>query len=218
MGNDTTASYLPASVVARQRLGLPLVGRIVLYAGRFAPEHPLDLLLDAAPFVMDRVKPVAFVLIGDGITRHRLEAVARARSLDAAVIFVGDVSEEDLHSFVVASDLGLYVSQAFGSQAHTFSMDEIAPFMKVGRALVVASDLPDPRLFAQVNNIGSAVELTGRKPQDVANLTLAISSILTDDRARVRRGENARRLAGSLRQDTTVLGFLKAASRRAAAL
>ncbi len=217
MGNDSTA-YLPASAAARQRLGLPLIGRIVLYAGRFAPTHPLDLLMDAAPMIMDRIKLVHFVLIGDGVTRHRLEAVARARSLDAAVIFAGDVPAEEVEGYVAACDLGFYASACFGSQAHTFDVGEMQPFMNVGRAMVAASDLPDARMFVQVNNIGCAAEITGRRTDDIGNLVLSMCSMLGDDRSRVRRGENARRLGRTLQSDTTVLSFLKASMRRAAAL
>jgi glycosyltransferase involved in cell wall biosynthesis len=218
MGQSDSSAYLPASVVARQRLGLPLVGRIVLYAGRFAPTHPLDLLMDAAPMIMDRVKLVHFVLIGDGVTRHRLEAVARERSLDAAIIFAGDVPTEQVRDFMVASDVGLYISSCFGSQAQTFQPDELAPFLDAGRAVVAASDLPDARMFVQVNNIGCVSEITGQRSKDVAALALAMSSMLCDDRARVRRAENAKRLSRNLASDTTVLGFLKAGMRRAAAL
>lgn len=217
MRNDSPA-YQPASIVARQRLGLPLAGRIVLYAGRFAPSHPLDLLMDAAPMVMDRIKLVHFVLIGDGITRARMEAIARKRFLDAAVIFAGDVPREQIRDFVLASDVGLYVSSCFGSEAHTFALDEIWPFLDVGRALVAASDLAEARKFVQDNNIGCAMELTGRKPHDVARLVPLMCSLLMDDRARMRRGENAARLARALGADKSVLGLLRASIRRAAAL
>ncbi|MBI2930874.1 MAG: glycosyltransferase [Planctomycetes bacterium] len=217
MGRDPIG-FTPASMMARQRLGLPLAGRIVLYAGRFAPTHPLDLLMDIAPALMDRARLLHFVLIGDGVTRRRLEAIARARSLDAAVIFAGDVPSEEVTEYVVASDVGLYLSACFGSLPHSFSIDEVWPFLSVGRAIVAASDLPDPRLFVQGNNIGCAAEITGRRSRDMENLVLAISSMLMDDRARMRRAENARQLGRSLQADHAVMGFAKASMRRAAVL
>lgn len=219
MAHDETNSYVPANIAARHRLGLPILGKLVLYAGRFAPEHPIDLLLDAAPAVMDRVKLVHFVLVGDGLTRRRLEAICRARALDAAVIFAGDVPPEQLRDYYTACDVGLFLSSSFGCRAaKAFSVDDIFDFMNAGRAVVAAGDVPDARLFVQTNNIGCASAITGRRNDDVGSLQLALVSMLTDDRARIRRGENGRTLARAVGSDRSVLGFLKASIKRAAAL
>jgi glycosyltransferase involved in cell wall biosynthesis len=217
MGNETS-SYLPPVMAARHRLGLPLNGRIALYAGGFAPTHPLDLLVDSAQYIMDRVKVVHFVLMGDGVTRPRLEAEARARALDAALIFVGAVAPADRADFLLACDVGMYVRQSFGSETDSFGIGDVMPFLEAGKPVVAASDMADVRMFVQVNNIGAASPITGEHPQDVADFVKAMVSMLTDDKTRVRRGENARQLARGLTSDTTALGFLKALPRRTAAL
>ncbi len=169
---------------------------------------------------MDRVKVVHFVLIGDGPTRSRLEQEARLRSLDAALIFAGDVPAEQLPLFAAACDVGLYLSQSVGSIAHPFDVREICDFLDAGRPVVVASDDPDARCFVQTHDAGVASTLTGNRIADVGNIVRNLGAILTDDRARLKRSENARKLGRSLQSTATggMLDIVRASLRRAASL
>lgn len=215
---------LPGSASAtsrvREQLGLPVPGRIVLYAGRFAADHPVDIVLDLAPFVMDQLKVVHFVLIGDGPTRHRVEAEARKRNLDAALIFAGNVPADQIPLFAAACDIGLHLSQSVGSASKGFDVGDIFEFLKAGRPVVAASDTPDAPCFVQTHDIGTGCSLSGRRSADVATLVRAIGTILSDDRIRTRRGNNARQFGNSLRQTAVggVLDVVRASLRRAASL
>ena len=215
-----TSFVLPAIATLRAQLGLPTVGRLVLYSGRFAADHPIDLLMDAAPLLMDQVKLIHFVLIGDGPTRHRLEADARRRLLDAAVIFAGDVPHAQVAQFATACDIGLHLSQSVGSSRKPFNVAEIHDFVTAGRPVVVASDDADSRCFVQANDIGCAAALNGERTRDIAGIVRAVGSMLLDDRVRIRRGENARKLSKAIATTSSggVMDLVRATLRRAASL
>lgn len=57
-----------------RRMGLPPVARVLLYAGRFAPEKRLDVLVDAARLLG---RPHVLVCVGDGPSPPRGAAVVR---------------------------------------------------------------------------------------------------------------------------------------------
>ena len=219
MGANTSFVH-PAVQRVRAELGLPESGRIVLYSGRFGADHPLELLLEAAPLVMDLVKTIHFVLIGDGPTRHRLEAECRRRRLDAAVIFAGDVPREQMEKFVYSCDVGLYLVRTVGSTPRTFAVDEFYDYLKAGRPLAVVSDIADARCFVQANDCGSAQPITHVPTTDVGNVAKALASLMLDDRSRIRKGENARALGRALVRTTSggVLDVVRATLRKAASL
>ncbi len=204
----------------RAVLGLPQTGRLVLYSGRFGADHPLEILVDAAPLVMDLVKTIHFVLIGDGPTRHRLEAECRRRRLDAAIIFAGDVPREQAESYAASCDVGLHLSRSVGSTPRNFHVSSIFDFLVAGRPIAVASDDPDARCFVQANDCGAAQPVTGNAPADAGNLAKALGALLLDDRARVRKGENARQLGKALHRTAQggVLDVVRATLRKAASL
>ena len=215
-----TSFVLPAIATLRAQLGLPTVGRLVLYSGRFAADHPIDLVMEAAPVLMDQVKLLHFVLIGDGPTRHRLEAEARRRLLDAAVIFAGDVPHSQVVQFATACDIGLHLSQSVGSCTKPFSVSEIGDFITAGRPVAVASDDADARCFVQANDVGCATSLCGDRVRDTAGVVKAVGAMLLDDRVRARRSENAKKLSKAIATTSSggVMDIVRATLRRAAAL
>lgn len=204
----------------RTELGLPQNGRLVLCRGGFGAERPLELLLSAAPYVLDVCPTVHFVVLGDGPRRSAIESETRKRLLDATVIFTGPVSAADSEKFAIACELGLYLTQSVGSSLPSFSVDEIFDFLRAGRPVVVASDNADAVCFTQVNNIGVASRLTGDEGVDVAALVKNLTFMLVDDKARQRRAAQARELGKELFKTSRggVLDVVRATLRRAASL
>ncbi|HEU4339917.1 MAG TPA: glycosyltransferase [Planctomycetota bacterium] len=217
MASDTQVSQVTA---LRAELGLPAHGRLVLCRGGFGAERPLELLLAAAPFVLDVCPTVHFVVLGDGPRRTAVESETRKRLLDATVIFTGPVSASDSEKFAIASDLGLYLTQSVGSSLPSFSVEEIFDFLRAGRPVVVASDNPDAVCFTQVNNIGVGSRLTGDPGVDVAALVKNLTYMLVDEKARQKRAAQARDLGKELYRTARggVLDVVRATLRRAASL
>ena len=217
MSSNTSVTTLAS---LRAELGLPVQGRLVVCRGGFGADRPLNLLLNAVPYVLTASPTTHFVVIGDGPKRPQVENEARLRMLDACVIFTGPVSAADSERFATAADLGLYLTQAVGSSLPSFSVDEIFDFLRAGRPIVVASDNADAVCFAQVNNIGVASRLTGDETVDIAALVKNLTYLLLDEKARTRRATQARELGKELHRTSRggVLDVVRATLRRAASL
>jgi glycosyltransferase involved in cell wall biosynthesis len=93
----------------RTRLGLPIDRPIVLYAGRFAPEKRLDVLVDAIPLVLARAA-AHFVFCGFGATA--VQGWAEARGVSSATTFLGLLPDELLPLAYRAADLLAQPSEA----------------------------------------------------------------------------------------------------------
>jgi glycosyltransferase involved in cell wall biosynthesis len=101
-----TTIFKPGSAVsARQRLGLPEHGQIVLFCGRLNWVKGWDLVLSAfALWSTDRPNG-KLCFVGDGEDRAKLESQIRSRKLREKVLLVGWQAERDVAEFVRAADL-----------------------------------------------------------------------------------------------------------------
>ena len=94
----------PKPVELARRLGLE--GKFVAaYVGTIGMAHGLDVLLSAAERLRDR-GDLAFVLVGTGAERARLEQEARRRGLDR-VIFAGPVDKAGVKQYWRLCDVAL---------------------------------------------------------------------------------------------------------------
>jgi len=78
---------------AREALGLPVAGRVVLGVSRLVPRKGFDVLIDA---VASLPPDVTVVLVGGGRDRERLERRAARRGVADRVRFLGRVPDEQL--------------------------------------------------------------------------------------------------------------------------
>lgn len=94
--------------VARQALGLPLQGGLVLFVGQLVPIKGVEFLLDAWIQLAREGRLDAddlLCLVGDGPLRQSLEARARAGGIADRIRFVGMVPQTDVARWVAAASL-----------------------------------------------------------------------------------------------------------------
>jgi glycosyltransferase involved in cell wall biosynthesis len=99
---------------AREELGLPKNGRVIVYASRLAEAKGLSFLLSALQMVLD-YESCLLVLVGDGHYRDRLVVEVANLGLEDEVIFTGLVSHTEVASWMSASDLVVLPSLSEGS-------------------------------------------------------------------------------------------------------
>lgn len=88
------------------RAQLGLSGRpVVVCVSRLVPRKGQDVLVRCWPQVLRRVPEAALLLVGPGPDRRRLERLARAANVRAAVTFTGAVPEADLPAYYDAGDV-----------------------------------------------------------------------------------------------------------------
>src|SRR5437773_232909 len=123
----------PKPVELARRLGLE--GKFVAaYVGTIGMAHGLDTLLSAAERLKDR-KDLAFVLVGTGAERTRLEEAAKRRGLDN-VIFVGTVDKEEVKRYWRLCDVALVLLKD-ASLFHHVIPSKIFEAMGTGRPIIL---------------------------------------------------------------------------------
>lgn len=179
--------FRPGAGGERVRRELGLEGRVVAgFVGTFGPWHGVEVLAEAIARV-PREWGVAFLLVGDGDLRPRVERrVAEAGAADCAV-FAGRVAHDDVPAYLDACDMLLspHVEMPDGSDFFG-SPTKLFEYMAAGKA-VAASRLGQIGDVVEDGRTGLLVE-----PGSVDDLVGAIERLATDPALRERLGRAAR--------------------------
>jgi len=170
----------------RQRLGLPIDGRIVIYTGRLLRGKGLEALLTAFRLIAAAERSAHLVIVGSGeghslSVETELRAAAQAEALAARVTFAGRV--EAVEDWLRASDVFAFPSM----------------FEALGIALVEAAACGLPAVASRTGGIVDVVE-DGRSgvlvpPGDIAPLWTALHRLVTEPDLALGMGAAAREVA-----------------------
>ena len=100
--------------LARQQLGIPVPGRVIVWVGRMVPVKGLDILLESCALLRERGVEYHLYLVGDGPLRRDLVAQAEARRLATHITFVGAKLHQELPDWYRAADLTVLPSRSEG--------------------------------------------------------------------------------------------------------
>ncbi len=183
-GVDPLPVDLQASKAFRREHNIDDDEKVVMYAGRLAPEKNLDLLIDAFDHIGKKEPKAKLVFVGDFSYREQLEAHARASDYPQQIIFVGRLPRESLGSVYASADVF-----AFPSLTDT-------------QALVVneaaLTGLPAVWIDKGINEV-LVTKKTGlqarNNPKDFAKKVL---TLLSDEKTRKKYGQAASKQAKTL--------------------
>jgi glycosyltransferase involved in cell wall biosynthesis len=185
-----TGRFRPATpderLALRQRLGLPVDGRIIIYTGRLLRGKGLEALITAFRLIAAAEPSAHLVIVGSGegqslSVEAELRAAAQADALAARVTFAGRV--ESVEDWLRASDV--------------FAFPSI--FEALGIALVEAAACGLPAVASRTGGIVDVVE-DGRSgvlvpTGDISALWTALHRLVTDSDLRREMGAAAREVA-----------------------
>jgi glycosyltransferase involved in cell wall biosynthesis len=167
----------------RARLGIdgrPLVG----FLGTLKPWHDVPALIRAVAQLRRTAQPPQLLIIGDGPERPRLEQLARAAGIGAAVTFTGSVAHERVPAYLSALDVA--VAPYRPDDDFYFSPLKLVECLAAARPVVAAD----------VGEIGHCIrpgETGALYPAgDVSALSGAIRRLLEDRPAAARLGRAGR--------------------------
>lgn len=163
-----------AGAVPRDSQGLGPEDAVVGSVARFDPVKRLDVLLEAARSLKERIPRLRLVLVGDGAEGPRLRRLARKLGLENMAIFLGFV--EDAPRLYPAWDL--YVSAARREGLPLAVLEAMA-----SRLPIVATDVAGHREVVVHGTTGILVP-----PEDPASLADAVAALLLDGSRRQRLG------------------------------
>lgn len=111
-------------------------GPILLYVGRLGAEKSVDFIIRSFKLVLAASPDAHLVIVGDGIDRKKLEALAKRLAVDSRTHFLGAIPMEDMHKvyrdasvFVFASTSetqGLVVPEALASGVPVVAVNDPA--------------------------------------------------------------------------------------------
>lgn len=166
----------------RAALGIPADALVVGTIARLFELKGHDCLLAAAPAVVAAFPNVRFLLVGDGVLRHALEADAKNRSVAANVVFAGLVAPERIPAITAQMDVLVHLSLREG----------------LPRAVVQALACGIPAVGFPLDGTPEVIHdgETGLlcPPGDAAAVAEAIITLLRDPALRRRLGARGREL------------------------
>lgn len=194
-GIDLSLAENPQPV--RHRWSIPPAARLLLYAGRLAPEKNLEMLLKSMRIVVEREPAAHLLLVGDGPSSSALRTLAEELGIARWVHFAGTVPRTDVFNCAAEADLFLFPSVT-DTQGLVVAeaMVSGAPCVAVNSAAVLGL------VQNGVNGLLTA--------NDAASLASAVGSLLEDEEQRQRMSKAARETVASLSAE--------AAARRLAAI
>jgi len=161
--------------------GLPPDQKLVLFAGRLAPQKNLENMLVAFREVLQR-QPATLVVCGEGYQRPEVERWVRETGLAAHVRLLGYLPEQQLWRWMKRADVFVSVSFYEGMP------NAVQEAMACGCPVVV-SDIPEHREFLDEANARLA------PPRAPGLIAAALCEVLADPAAARVRAERARQKA-----------------------
>ncbi|MDO3722280.1 glycosyltransferase [Marinobacter sp. chi1] len=122
-GVETAVEVIPTGVVmerfnqvdqaqARPRLGLTADSKIIGHVGRLAKEKNLDYLCDAVISVLRQDPAVHWIIAGSGPSERDMRAAAEEAGVAEQIVWLGQLSGQDLVDAYAAMDLFVFSSQS----------------------------------------------------------------------------------------------------------
>jgi glycosyltransferase involved in cell wall biosynthesis len=175
----------PADLAESQRaIGLT-PGPVVGFVGSCYPYHDIDMLIRAAPAILNACPDTRFVVAGDGYMRSAWMARAREEGLGRHFLFPGRIPYDRVPTYIAAFTvcIALFTHQSKGSPMKLYD------YMACGRP-AVATDQKGTGDVVRAHRAGLTVA-----PGDVQALAGAVVRLLNDPSLCAEMGRNGRQAA-----------------------
>jgi glycosyltransferase involved in cell wall biosynthesis len=184
-GVDGDRFHPQSHEAAKKVLGLSAKGLYIGFVGGFFPWHGLETLIEAVPFVRDKVPSVTFLLVGEGKTRQALEQLVEQQGLADIVRFVGRADWAQVPTWIAACDVCVVLHR----QTRSYPGDSMKlwEYLSCGRPVVTTVG---PGYGETVEAIGCGLAAERDDAQDLARQLIRL---LEDPDERMKMGERGRK-------------------------
>jgi glycosyltransferase involved in cell wall biosynthesis len=197
-----TNIFTPNAADPNLRAQLGLAGKfVVAYIGTLGIAQRLDTVIDAAETLKTSAPQAAFLFVGEGADKERIQSLARARRLDN-LIFLGQQPRERIPAYICAADACLVPLKRTGLFT-TVIPTKLLEFMSCARPVILGVDGESRRLLQEAN-AGIFVE-----PENASQLAEAILRLANDPALIASLGQNGRRyVVENLAREATAERYL----------
>lgn len=179
-GVDTRVFHRQEASDLRQAYA-PDAGHVLIFHGVIDPQDGPELLIEAAPAILQQHPRTRFWMIGDGTAVPDLKARAAAAGLSDRFYFSGWVLQGDVARYISASDLGLVILPDVLSARGRVTLKEFE-YWACGVPAVL------PRLPALQEVVGDEAASLFYTPGDAGDLAAKVNELLADDERRQQMG------------------------------
>ena len=170
---------------ARKRLSLDQEGYFVGSVSTLYPWHGEEYLLKAAPFILKELPKTKFIIVGEGVNKEELIALAQKLGIYEKVIFTGEVLYEKVPQFINALDLGVSFFKPVRKDGG--NPIKLYEYFSCARP-VIASDVKGYGDF--VEGVGAGISVDATDPERLAK---EIIYLLKNRQLRRQMGEKGRK-------------------------
>jgi glycosyltransferase involved in cell wall biosynthesis len=177
---------------------------LVGYVGVIGKQEGLDLLLEAAAYMRQRLHrdDVQFVIVGDGTELAAVRQLARELAVGDCVEFTGRIPDAALWEIMSTADVCVNPDRA-NEMNDKSTMNKILEYMALGKP-IVQFDLTEGRFSAGEASLYA-------RPNDVADFAVKLCELLDDPERRATMGAIGRqRVEGGLAWHHQVPQLLRA--------
>lgn len=182
----------------RQRYGFD--GTVAVYTGAHGPANGLDLLLSAAKDLQATDPGLLVVLVGDGVEKPRLQALAHELRL-ANVRFLDPVPKREIPDILGAADIGVHCLADVDLFRSGVSPNKIYDYMATG--LPVVTNTPG-EVASLVERAGAGVAVA---PSKLSDGLRDLARLTADERRRL--GDSGRHYLAENRSHTILASRLE---------
>jgi glycosyltransferase involved in cell wall biosynthesis len=185
-GTDTSLFYPMDKEAAYQKIGVDPSQHYVGFIGSFLAHQGIDMLIDAAPLILEEKPDTRFLLVGDGPMRSVWNETIQKMGLKEHFIFTGHVPYREVPDYIGAMDICVAPHHRETNQA---SPVKLFDYMASARPIVASNIEVVEEIIA---GCGCAVLI---EPDNHEKLAEGILSLLRNPSLADELGKRGRRMA-----------------------
>ena len=176
-------------ISCRKQLGIELDAKYICFLGTLLKHQGVDVLMQAAPLILDSEPNARFVIIGEGPMRPVWEPMAARLLLATKLRFTGQIRYEEIPMWINAMDI---CTAPFSAAVGLSSPVKIFDYMACARPVVSSRIVGTTDIFEDSNAIALV------PPEDPHALASAVMELLSNEEKANAMGRSGRMLVERL--------------------
>ena len=170
---------------ARKNLGIKEKDTVIIFVGNLAPWQGVEYLIQAAPELVEEVKDLKFLIVGDGVLRNKIEAEVNQRRMSGHFLITGMVEYSKIPLYMNLADICVLLKRKLSSG---FSPLKLYEYMACGKPILASR--VEGLEFIEKEGIGRLIE-----PDNPGEVKKTLYEMVKNQEERINMGLRGLRLA-----------------------